>query len=1153
MKGKKFLAGVLSAAMVLGSMALPAFAHEAQAPAASDENAILCEFAEAPDMTGTIIDVTVDNAQDVLDGKYGNIDGKTIQLAAGDYGMLYLRQSLYEGASVSRTDLENDHNSYPAYYREFNNVTIKAAEGANVTCDGFKAEAGLFWYNSAPASNQEAMNRATSGFISYMSLKNITIEGIAFDNTEESAVVIRDNSGSQYKGSALYVDGFTVKDCKGTGTTGNLYQHFFSAGTGSSDLTFCGTENGIKGLNNLAVIGCEMTNYYQPVFFNNASAILNGLTVSDNTFTGCVNNIIMLSNKENHGIFVFSNNTLVNTDGRFIRMANAQSDAVVTFAETTISNPVAYDEDGTAFKVTGVEGFSVAFNNNGSWHAMKSNDTTYSVYKNLADALKDAKSGDTITLLEDVQLTDEWTPIDNFAGTFDGNGKTISGLKITAAHTREYVNNGNKKTESATGLFANLPSTAVVKNLTIDGAEIRFSENNTQVGVLAGYLYGATVENVKVTNAIVDIADVQYVGGLCGKLHGTVKNCTVSDSTITGKDQVGGLVGYSWIGKMDNCKSISNTIRATEERAGGLIGKMSATAGDLGSGSVYVTNCTVSGGSAAAPYYAGGLIAQFMGNCDKYSITGNTVDKITLTAPKTSAFATLRKGQNDTFLNALSTKVAHNSFDVAKVVSTAKSASAKVTLNDLHNNEAINLEEDATYKVVVAAATAADIQAAVEAIEKDSGTDVSKQIFDISVVKIDSEGTEIKLDGTGSDSVKNQSVTITLGETPARDSVRVYHVGDTTEEITGVTVDGDKITFTAPSFSTYAVSYNAESLEADDISKNIGVAFERIGTTSTYDIVLKSLDSKKINRFMSAELTFDMNIVSGAVGYTVAPAANINLIEENGRFEFNLDGKTASSATGTDINIGTVTFDGAGEIEFSVADAVTNIINCAKAQDNIVDSYTVNGDGSTAGKLSINDDVTNSEGAIIGKIGAAFVPETEDLTINIDFPNEVKDNAAAYQDMKVIISGGGLTENLVYNLGSDKIAMDADGKYVIKVIDTLTKNAAYKVQLEGAGYRTARYTVNMTGAKTINFWNNVKDSKVNVEIGNDASAKNVTFLAGDIVKDNQINIYDLSAVVSYFGTDNLVTDHPEYAKYDLNRDGKIDSKDIAYVLISWGK
>ena len=86
----------------------------------------------------------------------------------------------------------------------------------------------------------------------------------------------------------------------------------------------------------------------------------------------------------------------------------------------------------------------------------------------------------------------------------------------------------------------------------------------------------------------------------------------------------------------------------------------------------------------------------------------------------------------------------------------------------------------------------------------------------------------------------------------------------------------------------------------------------------------------------------------------------------------------------------------------------------------------------------------------------------------------------------------------------------------------------------------------------MNFWNNVKDALTFVE-ENVGTGSRTNFLAGDIVKDGQINIYDLSAVVSYFGTDNLVENHTEYAKYDLNRDGVIDSKDVAYVLVSWGK
>ena len=93
----------------------------------------------------------------------------------------------------------------------------------------------------------------------------------------------------------------------------------------------------------------------------------------------------------------------------------------------------------------------------------------------------------------------------------------------------------------------------------------------------------------------------------------------------------------------------------------------------------------------------------------------------------------------------------------------------------------------------------------------------------------------------------------------------------------------------------------------------------------------------------------------------------------------------------------------------------------------------------------------------------------------------------------------------------------------------------------------------MTANKTLNFWNDVKITEERVEEGNDASKSFVTFLAGEIVKDGQINLYDLSAVVSYFGTINNVNAESAFAKYDLNRDGKIDSRDVAYVLVSWGK
>ena len=313
------------------------------------------EYADA-----TVYKVTPDTVQSVLDTITGNA---VVELAEGDYGTLYLRQALE--TSTRREDLDKS-TSYHAYYREFENVTIKAAFGADVTCDGIKVEAGLFFYTSAPASNQDVMG-ANTGFISYLSLKNIKVEGITFDSATQNAIYLRDNQApNNIYGSAFYVDGFTVKNCKGTGDVTNTDVHFFHAGSGSNDLTFCGTEDGGKGFNNIVITDCSLTSYYQPICFNNATAVLNGLTVSNNTFTNCDNNHIQVSNKENKGSFTFSNNTIVNMNGRFVRMANAQSDAVIKFENNTVTTPVKYDADGADIaKITGIEGFSVTETGNG--------------------------------------------------------------------------------------------------------------------------------------------------------------------------------------------------------------------------------------------------------------------------------------------------------------------------------------------------------------------------------------------------------------------------------------------------------------------------------------------------------------------------------------------------------------------------------------------------------------------------------------------------------------------------------------------------------------------------------------------------------------------------------------------------------------------
>ena len=425
--------------------------------------------------------------------------------------------------------------------------------------------------------------------------------------------------------------------------------------------------------------------------------------------------------------------------------------------------------------------------------------------------------------------------------------------------------------------------------------------------------------------------------------------------------------------------------------------------------------------------------------------------------------------------------------------------------------------------------------------------------------------------------VKNNNFTVANEESAAKAGALMLadidgYVGDVT--LTGNTVDADSaIILYNPSdnntnfdlevkdntlrngtkllgYNSWSGSYNdpakvadaeekLENLLKQTAAETVELAFEKV-SDSVYNIVVRGKGGRYINRLTAVDLTFAID--NSDIAYAISPADKVTLTEENGRYLFNFDGVNAADASGSGIVIGKVEFTGFGSFKFN---ATAGVANTTKFADNIVDTFV-----SDAATEKGRFDITNADASI----DTTLAPATHKLTVNITFPNAIADQKAAYQDMKVVISGSDLARNLEYALGTDGAIALEGGAYKLVVDGKLTENTAYTVTVSGAGYRTARYTVTMTADKTLNFWNNVKDTPAVVEEGKDASKKSVTFLAGDIVKDGKINIYDLSAVVSYFGESGLsVENHPEYAKYDLNRDGKIDSKDVAYVLVSWGK
>ena len=131
------------------------------------------------------------------------------------------------------------------------------------------------------------------------------------------------------------------------------------------------------------------------------------------------------------------------------------------------------------------------------------------------------------TLADNIDLTGkDWTPIgtsfgNSYTGTFDGNGKTITGLTVTGS-------------DRYTGLF--------------------------------GFIKG-TVKNVVLTE--INITSGTFVGGVAGwSFDGNIENCSVSGS-VSGSD-VGGVVGYQQGGSITGCSS-SATVKGTQ-RAGGVAG-----------------------------------------------------------------------------------------------------------------------------------------------------------------------------------------------------------------------------------------------------------------------------------------------------------------------------------------------------------------------------------------------------------------------------------------------------------------------------------------------------------------------------------------------------------------------------------------------------
>ncbi len=181
-------------------------------------------------------------------------------------------------------------------------------------------------------------------------------------------------------------------------------------------------------------------------------------------------------------------------------------------------------------------------------------------------------AGQTIRLAADIALnkSEQWNPIGKskaFAGTFDGDGYSISGISCAPSAKN-------------TGLFGQTAAGAVVKNFRL--LDSSFVDTKGNVGAVVGLASGGTFENIYTEATVTSSA--ARVGGLIGMINSSSNTVTISKcwnaGTITSTADVysGGIVGSVYTGMVvvNNCLNTgmidASAISAKNPLAGGLIG-----------------------------------------------------------------------------------------------------------------------------------------------------------------------------------------------------------------------------------------------------------------------------------------------------------------------------------------------------------------------------------------------------------------------------------------------------------------------------------------------------------------------------------------------------------------------------------------------------
>lgn len=235
-----------------------------------------------------------------------------------------------------------------------------------------------------------------------------------------------------------------------------------------------------------------------------------------------------------------------------------------------------------------------------------------------ADKVNKGKSRINARLMNDITVdkNTQWTPIGTsqdhpFEGTFDGNGKTITGLTYTDTSVN-YV-----------GLVG-YADDATIQDVTVQGSSFN---GNDYIGTVCGFIVRGNITGC--TNSDSTVSGSWKIGGIAGKAkYITVQRC-VNTGKVSGINDLGGIVGCTEDATVQDCGNTGEVSPTGQGKYyGGIAGAVLGTS--------YIHNCYNTYSNAAAPIYADGSCSH--SNCYYLANGSDSTDK-EITAKTAEQFA----------------------------------------------------------------------------------------------------------------------------------------------------------------------------------------------------------------------------------------------------------------------------------------------------------------------------------------------------------------------------------------------------------------------------------------------------------------------------------------------------------------------------------